>query len=360
MKKIFLLFISLIALLSCSDDNSGSENNDAFDRGALLSEWTNDFIIPDFEAASSANATLVTAKDQFIAEVSEENLVNLRTAYLNAYKAFQKVEKYNIGKAEELNFVLNLNAYPTKTSKIEVNIANQATVDLTSVLNQDAQGFPALDYLLSGMATTDTQTVIFFSGSRKENMLGYLSKIVDRINTLNNQILTDWKGSTKNSFINNTSSSANGSVNTFVDKYINYFERRLRSAKVGVPLGHFTTEPFPQNIESLYKPEESKILLQKAFEATRELYFGKNGNSSLSQTLKSLGNTELDNLIRLRFEEAETAIGQLNSNLKLQVETDNLKMRETHDALQRIVVLLKVDAASAMSISILSPDSDGD
>ena len=360
MKKIFLLLVFSIALFSCNDDNGDSENNEAFDRGALLSEWANDFIIPDFETAAAANAKLVTAKNEFIENASELNLVNLRTSYLDAYKAFQLVEKYNIGKAEELNFILNLNAFPTDVVKIQSNVENQATVNLSSVLNQNAQGFPALDYLINGLGTTNTEIVAFYTGTEKDNYLSYLSKLVDRINSLNNQILTDWKGNGKRSFTGNSSSSVNGSVNIFVDKYINYFERRLRSAKVGVPLGHFTTEPFPQNIESLFKPEESRLLLKEAFNGARELYFGKNGNSSLSQTIKNLGNTELDMKLRQLFEAAESTIGELDSNLKLQVETDITKMRETRDALQRIVVLLKVDAASTLSISILSPDSDGD
>jgi hypothetical protein len=42
------------------------------------------------------------------------------------------------------------------------------------------------------------------------------------------------------------------------------------------------------------------------------------------------------------------------------VETDNTQMTEAFDALQKVVVLLKIDMVQAMSIRLDYADSDGD
>jgi len=50
----------------------------------------------------------------------------------------------------------------------------------------------------------------------------------------------------------------------------------------------------------------------------------------------------------------------LSANLMDQIKTDNLKMLETYDALQEIVLLLKVDMMKTLNIQVDYIDADGD
>lgn len=367
MKKFFLAIAISVISISCGDDDSSdatSESNE-FDRSAILVSWADDFIIPQFDAFLSDAKLLTAAKDSFIADSNEANLLSLREALTKAYISFQPVATYSeIGIAAEsqLAFYFNLNAHPLNVEETEGNIVNIANVDLTITDNRDAQGLPAVDYLVNGLGTTDAEITAFYTGVEGDNYKDYLSLVVDRIENLTQQVTDDWANSYRATFVENTSSSSAGSFDVFVNNYIEYFERRLRASKVGIPAGVFTTNTFPDQIESLYNPTLSKELLEAALTNVEALYLGlENSGQSLSSILIDLEKTELDAEIKSFFNAAQVEINdELMDDLRLQVLNDNSKMLSARDALQRIVGRLKADMTSAIGVDITFIDNDGD
>lgn len=361
MKKVFITLLTFVSVLFSCDSDSAVAESSTYDSASLLLNIADEHIVPEYEAFSSELEKLKTASDAFVLSKTEENLQALRGALTEAYSSFQPVAKYGIGLAESTSFYANMNTFPLDESDTQINISTYETVDLTSVLSQDTQGFPALDFLINGLANTDTDILAFYTGDTGANYSGYLIKVIDRMQSLNTAILDDWKTTYRDEFVANTGSAVTESVNVFVNAYVFYLERRLRSAKVGIPAGALTTDVFPNNIESLYNPELSKSLLQDALSSTEALYVGSTtASTSLSTILIDLGNTELDTIIKERFSNAATVIDGLNDNLKEQVETDNDKMLAARDALQSIVTRMKVDMVSALSLSITFADNDGD
>ena len=364
MKKFFLTTLICVVSFSCGNDDSDSESESSeFNRSAILVSLADDFIIPQFNEFLEESTQLTEAKNNFLKESNEANLVSLRSALTSAYIAFQPVSVYaNMGKGFELDYYLNLNAHPLTVDETETNIANFENVDLTNVFNRDTQGLPAVDYLVNGLGTTDAEIVAFYTGEQAANYKGYLSLVVDRIEDLTQQITDDWTNEFRTTFIENTSSSSAGSFDVFVNEYIEYLEKRLRKSKVGDPAGIDRSTTFPNNIESLYNPILSKELLVAALNNTEALYLGaENSTQSLSSILIDLEKTELDTVIKDSFNAAQTLIDEsLNDNLKLQVETDNTKMVSVRDALQSIVVYLKSDLTSAVGVDIAYQDNDND
>ncbi|MFO7744283.1 MAG: imelysin family protein, partial [Psychroflexus sp.] len=182
MKKIILGLFTLATVLlivACSSDDTDSENstNDGFDRSAMLSNWADNIIIPSYANLNVRLNAMVDAKNNFTAEPSQVNLETLRESWKDAYKAWQHVEMFNIGMAESTNYIFQMNVYPTNTIDIQQNIVNQ-NYDLSSVNNNDAVGFPALDYMLYGLADTDAELLEFYINSADaEGYRGYLSDL---------------------------------------------------------------------------------------------------------------------------------------------------------------------------------------
>jgi hypothetical protein len=73
-----------------------------------------------------------------------------------------------------------------------------------------------------------------------------------------------------------------------------------------------------------------------------------------------LDRNDLVNLINNQLDEARAKISILDDNYFDQINTDNKKMTEAYDALQTVVVLLKVDMLQAFNISVDYVDADGD
>ena len=128
-----------------------------------------------------------------------------------------------------------------------------------------------------------------------------------------------------------------------------YYEKFLRSGKIGFPAGAFTGEPSPQNVEALYSDDLSRKLYIKALESVRDFFNGKHfagsqSGPSYKQYLDHLSFTKegekLSDLINTRFNIILNQASELNPNLKSQVESNNEKLLLAFDELQKVFLCL--------------------
>ena len=361
----------LFVFVSCSEDGGevGGEPRDSFDREAMLINWADNIIIPSFEAFKVQTGELEAQATAFTANPTVENLESLREAYTNSYIQFQTVSMFEIGKAENLNFRARLNTYPTDVTTIEEKIS-LGTFNLDLPSSFDEQGFPAIDYLLNGLAGTDMEVVEFYTSNEKSATYKiYLNSLTESINSLTGQVLNDWTSSYRDTFVSNTSSSSTGSVDKLTNDFIMYYEKFLRSGKIGIPAGIFTGNPVPQNVEAYYSGSLSKDLYLKSLEAVQNFFNGKHFNSSQTglsfndylDFLNTIKNGEdLNALINNQFDAIRAQATNLDQNFVTQIQTNNNEMLAAFDELQKNVILLKVDMMQALSISVDYVDSDGD
>lgn len=372
MKKFILLFFTLSFLLvSCKDDDSSTDTNqDSFDRGAMLTHWADNIIIPSYANFANSAAVFRTSAEVFLENPSVSNLENLREDYKAAYIDFQSVSMFEIGPAETIGFRGFMNTYPTNTTAIENIIQNFETPNLELPSSRDAQGFPATDYLLYGIADSDAAIVDkYLNGDQATPYKTYLDKVSKRIKDLSALVLNDWNDAYRDDFVSNTSSSSTGSVDRLANDFIIHFEKYIRSAKVGIPAGVFSGNEEPQTVESYYNPTLSKTLLKEALLASKDFFTGKSfGQTTNGPSFKdyldymdAIKETEsLSELILNKYQENENRVEELQDNLLSEVQNNNTKMLDTYDSLQENVILLKIDMLQALSISVDYVDTDGD
>lgn len=368
--KLFLV-LGLVILVGCStDENGGNEPGEtqSFDRSAMLANWADNIIRPAFENFDASTANLEAAAMAFVEEPTNENFSALRAQYASSYKDFQTVSMFEIGKAEEINYRNYLNTYPVNASSLENNIASGSyNLELPSTYTQ--QGFPALDYLLYGMGSTAEENLAAYTAENADSYKTYLLDVVARIHSLTAQVNASWQGDYRNTFVNNTSSSSTGSVDRFTNDYVMYFEKYLRSGKIGYPAGAFTGSPSPENTEAYYTGDLSKELYLTALNSVIDFFNGKHFNGS--QTGKSYqqyldymdsmkDGTDLSLLIQDQLGTIKTESSKLDDSFKNQIQNNNTAMLATFDELQKAVVLMKVDMMQALSINVDYVDSDGD
>ena len=369
-KKITYLIITFLFVFACSktDDTNGA-SSDNFDRQSMLTNWADNIIIPVYQDLNGKLENLITAKDVFVASPNQPNLDAFRAAWVEAYKVWQYAEMFDIGKAESLNYLYQMNIYPTSVLDIENNIS-AGTYDLEHPNNNDAVGFPALDYLLYGVATTDADIVaLYATNTNALKYKTYISDLVNQMKSLTQTILTNWTSSFRTQFINSSANTATSSVNKLTNNFIFYYEKGLRANKIGIPAGVFSTNPLPEKVEAYYNHEISKELNLIALQAVEDFFKGKAylstgvGSSFVEyiQYLNTVKNgVNLDQLITNQIGIARTKMELLDNNYYQQITTDNQKMTQVFDELQKVVVLLKLDMIQAMNISVDYVDADGD
>ena len=370
-KLILCITIAALSFSSCGDSDSGPMGPDpmnmdvSFERSELLSDMADNIIIPALENYQDALEGLQTSKDAFVSDPSVGSLTALRSAWLEAYLSWQSVSIFDIGQAEAIGLRNFTNIYPTDVAAIESNISS-GDYNLQLPSNFDTQGFPALDYLLFGIADNEEGIVALLSN---DSYMQYLSDVVDRLDALTTEVVDDWNNGFRVAFIANNGSSATASTDKIVNDFIFYYERFLRAGKIGIPAGVFSNSAISANVEAPFSRIYSKQLFLAGFQATRDFFMGRSSegfdmgfglDDYLDAVATANGTGSVATAIIDQWAIAQSEIDGLMDDFVLQIEQDNVRMLQAYDELQRAVILLKVDMLQALNIQVDFVDADGD
>lgn len=377
MKKMWLLLplVLLVFVWACSSDSDDSDTDDdgspvTFDRGTMLANWADNIIMPSYSAFLTSHASFKAEFDIFKNDRSEANLVSLRQTWVDAYKSWQHISMFEIGPAEINGLRLNVNTFPTDFDLIQDHIGSGSyNFELSS--NRDSKGFPALDYLLNGIAGTDAEIVAVYTNTTNGDAhITYFEDILNDIETRVSAVHDEWQNGYRDTFVTNDGSSATASVDRYVNDFIFYYEKFLRAGKMGIPLGVFTGTQAPTTLESYFRPELSNVLFQEGLNAVQDFFNGKHVGSaetgeSLASYLIALNTVKngeaLDELINQQLNTARDRVSTLDA-FRTEIENNNpsTNLLLAYDEVQKTVPLFKVDMVSAMSIAIDFVDADGD
>ena len=397
MRLKFLLKIILIALFtSCSGSDSSEETSNnsiviidntssntsssttssettsttpaEFDRGAMLAFWADNIIVPSLESFNESLFQLLEATNSFIDNPDQEKLSQLREKWLTAYKSWQFVEMFDIGKAEEIYFKNRLNLYPVNRDRVDSNIESDS-YDLDEPENFTSQGFPAIDYLLFGIGENDDSIVSKYLVSDSSHSK-YLKDVVSKAVELTNIVKVDWEEGYRNTFVELTDNTATSSINKLTNDFIYYYEKGFRAHKIGIPAGVFSGGPLPDRVEAYYGRIYSRVLAIEAANAVDNFFNGRSyiDNEDVGLSLKSYldfvegdsVSSKLSDEIDAQIAASIESIGSLKENFVDQVNENNIEMLKTYDVIQAGVVMLKVDMLQKLNISVDYVDADGD
>ena len=356
------------------DTNTNSNTNNpttptSFDREAMLVFWADSIIVPAQQKFQTDLFSLSNSISYFSTNSSQVSLDLVRENWFNAYKSWQHIEMFNIGKAEEINFGVRMNVYPVDTERVEANILSSDS-DIENPNDYAAQGFPAIDYLLYGIGTNDSEILEKYT-SENSKYLAYLLILSNKMTELTDSVISDWNNSYRDNFVASIDNTATSSINKLTNDFIYYYEKGFRANKIGIPAGVFSGGTLLDRVEAYYRRDISKILAIEAINSVSDFFNGIsfNGNTSLTgisfkdyiEFLETIKNdTPLGQLIIDQFESAKTSINNLNDDFTVQLENNKLDMLITYDVIQVAVVLLKVDMLQALNINVDYIDADGD
>ena len=374
--KTLKIFISIsilsIFIISCSSSSDDEQSTiPEFDRSAVLINYADNIILPRLNNFKSSVDYLKESGDAYVDSPDITTYTELHNSWLEAYINWQYVEMFNIGKAEEIMFFSKTNTYPVNEGRIQENINNQKT-DLSNPNDWSCQGFPGLDYMIHGIANTENEIINQYI----QNPLNgkYLKVVLNELNNNTDLVLDDWN-TYRNTFVNSIENTATSAFNMLTNDFVYYFEKGLRTNKIGIPSGVFSNNPLSNKVEAYYSSKNgiedvSRDLIANALNAVDLVFQGKSSNQSpVGPSFKTYldfikaNNVSADDIGSIVVNKIQTAnqkILDLNKNFINQVENDNGKMLAAFDALQTIVVNLKTDMLSLFNVAVDYTDADGD
>jgi hypothetical protein len=242
------------------NSNSSSDNSStptSFDREAMLTFWADSIIVPAQNKFKNDLLNLSSAISNFSLNKSQVSLDQVREKWFDAYKSWQHIEMFNVGKAEEINYGVRMNVYPVDTDRVESNISNSDS-DIENPNDYSAQGFPAIDYLLYGIGSNDSEILDKYT-SENSKYLEYLLVVSSKMVELTDTVISDWNSSYRDTFVTSVDNTATSSINKLTNDFIYYYEKGFRANKIGIPAGVFSGSTLLDRVEAYYRRDISKF-----------------------------------------------------------------------------------------------------
>jgi predicted lipoprotein len=362
LKSLCLLFlgISLLAISCESDDeiNGTSGCNSDFDQEALFINLADNIIVTGYEDLQAKLVKLQTETNSFVGALDQVSLDNLRAAYLGAYVDYQKIAAFEFGPAETVFLRTSLNNFPTNVTEIENHIANNTTgFDQPDDFDK---GFPAVDYLLFGIAETDESILYLYTAG--DGYKDYLVALVTDMKERVDQTLDGWNTDYRETFVKNTGTAAGSSLSLIINGLNENYEL-IKRQKLGIPSGVLTLGFLnPTEVEAFYSG--NSVLLAKAgLEATVGLYKGYDGiglDDYLQDINAMKGSETLDAAIQGQFITMIEKVSALEDPLSEMIEADVTPLVEAYNEVAKQLVNIKTDMPSVLCVSITYIDNPSD
>lgn len=370
-KVLSMLTAGLLALLfSCVD--STEETKVQIDRKPLLENLADQVIIPGYTQLNTEVTAMNSSITAFLNEPSPATLGNARSAFIKAYVAWQKVEFFDFGPAFDQTLRAQVNTFPTDNFAIDNAIAT-GNIQLQSLSNNNKKGFPAIDYLLYGDNKSDADIIADFTtntnaSTRKE----YLKASIEDMQTLVSRVSVAWnsgEGNYRSTFVERTGTDVGSSLGQLINSLSQSLEVFTRDAKVGIPLGKRSQGILiPKNAEAYYSGN-SMLLARSNVQGYIDVFKGsRTSEGANSQSLLAYLNQlnaqynggSLSSALEQQFQNSLSKLNQISDPYSRSIEAQATIANEAYLELQKTVVLVKVDLASALGILISYQDNDGD
>ena len=368
-KLLLLSFVTLIFFLSsCKPDETVDDPCASnFNQKAMFENVADNLILPQLKDFQGAVNELELVATQFLDNPNNETWLAFYPVFGKTYLKWQTVAQYSFGPAEDVFLRNSLNNFPLNVEEMQAKILAENT-DFSSPDAYD-KGFPALDYLLSGVGNRFVSNIISFYNENENRELykKYVFAVLRDIKERTNTVVSKWETSYRNEFVNNTGTAAGTSLSLIINGLNQNYEL-IKREKLGVPSGVLTLGfANPDKVES---PGFgiSKDLAIKALKASKNLYLGAGVNDinglGLDDYLKEVNalksGENLDDLIQNQFDLAIASLTNLEGSLQEEVAENQAAVENAYAEVTKNLVNLKTDLPSVLCVSITYIDNPSD
>ncbi|MBR9861592.1 imelysin family protein [bacterium] len=354
-----LLFGALILLFnsSCKDKPQADPCLNNYELQPLLIQYADSLIQPSYAELQEDLQNLEQSIINMQSNADLSKLQEARSLFREAYNQWQFAAIYEFGPAETHALRNRFNNFPLNESQARAKI-DAEDYDFSD-LSAYAQGLPAIDFILSGLAEQNDIVIDSLNGNPK--YLAYAKEVIVHLNLHLTEVISEWS-TYREGFISSTGTAAGESISLLVNAINEHFEFIKRN-KIGIPSGAlslgFTN---PTEVEAFYSGF-SVELAESAIKASEAMFKGRSGEG-LEELLRHVGaeknNLLLADLIINQYSEIRFEMGQIDDPLKNSVDQQTDQVLRAFNSLNQQVIHLKSDMPSVLCTSITYVDNPSD
>lgn len=315
-----------------------------FDKDAMLTNVTYT-VLENYDKFSASVATMQTLSTAFRQSPTPANLDKCRQAWKESMAAWKACELLNFGITKDKNYMFDINFNEVRPKLIENVLIDTAKLDLSYIksLGAAAKGLPAIGYLLFEKSKELLET------AKNERVVSYLCLLTENLSQNAAALKEEWakdKEYTK-LFVKNEN---NASLHLLANQLLAISEN-LATKQTDELIGQLKDST---KTDALGKALSDKQFTISALESVKNGFDGGKGigfDDYLDFLNAKFTNRNLSTAINEQMEKAKIA---------LQIADNEEKARLAQDELKKLLILIKTDMFSTLSIPVSFTDADGD
>lgn len=368
-KLINILPVLALAIFCQACNDEPLEQRDNFNRTEMLTAITNTVILPAHTSLVPQATALVSATEAFNTNPTQTTLDALQAEWIKSKLAWKHCELFDLGPVMDQVIHNRIDKWQTNPAFIESFIVTEANITerFIDCIGSTSKGLPAMEYLLyaNGDATVlDSFTVGALPAKRK----AYLLALAQNIKVSADVLLNVWAASGEHyaqDFINGTGDGLEGSINMLSNEMVSQTEKLMRK-NVGSPLGNESAQGInPALVETPYALVSFELLRANVVSIQTTFNGGITSTDvGLDDYLDYLSaeyqGMPLSDKINSQFELVINKIDAINEPLETAVTNKTTQVQELYSTMRDLLVLIKVDMANNLAVTITFSDNDGD
>ncbi|HCH62458.1 MAG TPA: hypothetical protein DFR83_06615 [Deltaproteobacteria bacterium] len=376
-KRTSALLALTVSMAACaSGDPAQSKSDSGVDEQrawpSVLESIGNTIVMPRLEATTAAANQLSSTADAFCAAPDADGLAASQAAWSDLMGVWKHGEAGQFGPVwmEPWRVGPKVDFWPARPDNIQeiLDESFELTAESVSGLGTIHRGLPVLDWIL--FAEGDDSLAAFSDPSTGERRCSYLTALAG--DTANQMIILHdaWDPAGANYLANYLSPGPTTdfmSTRETMDELVNraiFAVENVRLLKLGKPAGQ-SSGGTPQ-LERVESPQSGRSL-QNALDTLAGVesvvlgdYAGADGPGLLDAVSDPERRAEIQSAFDMRYTAAVAAIEVVPPPLTESIYTHSAELTDATNAVRELQVVLQVDLAQALAVTIRFNDTDGD
>lgn len=358
--SIASIFITVVGCKKEPEDSDTFEDN--FDRKALFTNLSQNVVIPAFQDFETSTKLFSQSADSFGKHPDRAYLQALKKDFKSTRLTAKKLELLKFGPLNETKMYSLIDKWPTNSRFIEDFIAGEDSLTQAFIDSKGAtsKGLPAIEYLIFG--NEDSILNSFQNDNRRRQYLSSLASNLHAESVIMTNLWTSEGGNYATTYSNNIASGLDGSLSMTVNQMSSFIEY-LCYTKVGKPLGkEMSVGQNPMLLEAPLS-QHSRELLVANMDIFIQLFTGGDNELGfddyldyLQQNQKVKLSSEIINLSN----KIKTGLKAENRSLYDIINSDPQSIEWLYEDFKSLLILIKTDMTSTLSVSLTFSDNDGD
>lgn len=330
------------------------------DRRVLLNNLVETQILPLHRQLLSETESLQQLVAKFAEQPTVETLSAAQAQWRKSAEAWARIEPFDLRPV--MFAVSQIKKWPVNTEALEQYIADEEVIDeyVVVALGATEKGLTAIEYFLFGHNLSIDESLAKLTTQPKR--MTYLVALSQNLPKATAELLMLWSAGGDDQtqkFINAdfTPNNVQGSISMVANVMIALVEAIVKT-KLDYPLHGILADPQPDAVESPYADHSTALIIanlrtiQQIFDAGLGDYLDK-----LDVTARDI---PLSAAIDAKIEESIIALEAIDQPLRAAILKNPKSVQAARDQVRALLVLLKVDMANQLGITVTFSDNDGD